>query len=147
MTDVELDAWIKEVRGRCERASEGPWHIGHVSERGGICELADIDSGDGCLVAQVEWRRDQSFICSSRTDLPQALKIIAELRDKNRTLSGQCWDYPRLESDWEEEQEVRQRYGAALERVVDMTMTAPLLTDAVIQACREALNPKEDADD
>ncbi len=83
MTDLE------SLKQKALKASLGPWHIGHVSESysdpSRIGELADIDDAEGCIVAEVHWRRDQSFICAANPQV--VLSLIERIQEQEEELN------------------------------------------------------------
>lgn len=66
---------------RAEKATEGPWHTGHLSEV--RFDHADIDSATGETIAEdVFGTYNRVFIAHSRTDVPELarrLKVACEL--------------------------------------------------------------------
>lgn len=79
--------FAQTCKERAEKATEGPWHIGHVDEDSGSVE---IDSVHGRLIALVEERQNQSFICNSREDVPELCRRLeracTELRLANAVI-------------------------------------------------------------
>lgn len=101
MTDAELDAWIKEVRERCERAIGPHWYLTNDGARGfnrsEISEKWGSKSHSKYSIRQSDHRavaisfgslENAEFIADSRTDLPRALEIIEELREKIQELEA-----------------------------------------------------------
>lgn len=66
-------------------ATQGKWHIGHVSE---TSECAAIDSEDLQPIADVMNRRDQPYIC--RVDPPTALALVKICRLAAMRLKFEC---------------------------------------------------------
>lgn len=77
-------AKLQRLKEMHSKASPSPWHIGHVSEarddENKIVELADIEDCEGCVVAEVEWMRDQSYICEIHNCLPELLDSINHMQ-------------------------------------------------------------------
>jgi hypothetical protein len=78
------EAYFKEALMRAERATAGPWHIGHVREDG--LDYVDIDGPDLQHVAEVYRREDQPLIASCRTDVEKLAKICQVLWDAMREI-------------------------------------------------------------
>ena len=68
---MTIQSWIAEARGRCERATKGPWEV-HPNPRYYVLLPTD-DWGDP--------NRDgnAAFCAAARTDLPRALEAIERL--------------------------------------------------------------------
>ena len=91
-TDSSTGDWtperIEEARGRCERATPGPWTASFADEYNGngMSPRARIDSplspiGDVLSVADpLPSEADLAFIAHARKDLPAALDEIERLR-------------------------------------------------------------------
>lgn len=72
---------LQDVKKRLEKATPGPWHIGHVSQLSDDSESADIGAADGSEVAHVFPRGCQSFIANAPTDLAKLIEIVECLRE------------------------------------------------------------------
>jgi len=76
---------LEKLLEAASRASEGPWHIGHVDEN---CQFggADIDANDGCNIGYVNFPRDQIFMCAAN---PQTIKsLVLALREARDALKN-----------------------------------------------------------
>lgn len=71
--------WTKEVRESLEKATPGPWRIGHISE---IKEdAADIDSDDGAIADNVYGAANRTFLLNAPTDIANLLAEREVLRE------------------------------------------------------------------
>lgn len=73
LTNEELQA----IRGRAEKATEGPWRIGKQSPNG----LNNIGTVGGLLTAQTTNEANAAFIAHARQDIPKLLAEIERLRN------------------------------------------------------------------
>lgn len=76
---MTLDDYLKQVQELCDGATPGEWHIGHVSEASEACDINDKEGNDICSVYN---RRDQAFICQSRTIVPRLVQMVKVLREQ-----------------------------------------------------------------
>lgn len=92
---ADLDAWIAEVRKRCDAATEGPWFDWFAapnydfSSKPEDCVLGECHDYNG--------ENNRQFIIHARTNLPQALDIIADLRRENEKLKD---DFQKTAEAW-----------------------------------------------
>ncbi len=79
----------KEMLVRCEAATPGPWFqwtsSGDVSSKPEDCRIFQSDwtekDEEGCTRATKQGTADCEFVVAARTNLPEVLKRIGELRD------------------------------------------------------------------
>lgn len=101
---TSLDDWIKEAKGRCDAATEGPWNWEDWDQDDGPdpCNLVAPphtreggenkmfpDLGNSLLDCEESPAKEvMDFIAHSRTDLPKALRIIEVLLAE--LVEGEC---------------------------------------------------------
>ncbi len=83
---------LTKAKELAEKATSGPWHIGHMDEDDSSCE---IEGPDGVVVAERVARGDDVFLCFSRAFVPEAILEIEDLRDQR----SRFWEEHRGEID------------------------------------------------
>ncbi len=68
---TELEKYLKSVKERCEKATEGPWVL---NDRNNV-----IQNSNKAEVAESYYTNDADFIATSRTDVQRLLDIIEVL--------------------------------------------------------------------
>jgi hypothetical protein len=63
---------LKRLRSLAKAASPGPWHVGHMSETDQF-GLADLDDVDHCNIGQINFTKDQAYLCAVSPDVVLAL--------------------------------------------------------------------------
>lgn len=54
---------LKALREVAEKATPGPWHIGHISEH--EPEIVDIDGSNGLTICKSYGQADSSYLCAA----------------------------------------------------------------------------------
>lgn len=99
-----IQDWIRELRGRCDKATPGPWSVSGNDDDGKgqfivysteahsgtdeedyehsqICQMNDASYGYAC-----NYHKNSEFIAHARMDLPTALKVIEKLIEQRNIL-------------------------------------------------------------
>lgn len=76
-----LQEQLAEIKQRADAASEAPWSMGWQRESQ-LADGGEVLDGDACVVGEIEFMRDWSFICHARQDIPKLLVVIEKLREQ-----------------------------------------------------------------
>lgn len=68
---------LSELEELCAKATQGPWHIGHINENN---DVGDVESPIGEWVCASS-RNNEAFICAARTALPELIAEVKRLRE------------------------------------------------------------------
>lgn len=88
---MNLEDKLKEIKSRCDVATEGKWEFKATKDTGGIRYVfapnAEKDHR-GCefIVADVNRSFNADFIAHARTDLPMLLEMVEYLLNKDNDL-------------------------------------------------------------
>ncbi len=125
-----IDDELKQLRERCDGATEGPWRVGPLE--GGFRLIEDRS---GYRFAQVDDGGNREFIAAARTALPQLLEFVGDLQDENEELRinhEQHCEYRRqlskpgeYEAELQRIQEERDEARAEVERLRKQIRTVP----------------------
>jgi hypothetical protein len=81
LTDkTPLTEYLSEIKARLEKATPGPWHIGHVSEIADGEFSADIDGPNGEQIAASYFRANEPLLCNAPTDIAYLLSLVDRYR-------------------------------------------------------------------
>jgi len=83
---------IKQIRERCEKASEGPW-------TGKIWKRKEFDGSNTWGSFECNRQEDYEFLEHSRSDIPFLLSLLEKSEAENKRLKDKLtliWDYCEL---------------------------------------------------
>jgi len=93
---MTLDKTLKEIKERCDAATEGPWFTGF--------NLVTVPEGDICFVKDDVflggYKNNRDFIAHARTNVPMLLEMVEYMK------SVSTWEY-------------RDRYMRELEKIAE----------------------------
>lgn len=151
---------LDEIAKRCEAATPGPWHINYTDDQQFMCMtlvtttddlVPDWHNGDrpdkydprvivcGTLVqspryvdvADEKWDENALFIAHARTDVPNLLAAVRELKEENERLRKLPAAVTQPDEYWEavrddlrdERDNLRQQLAAANERIRELEVS------------------------
>lgn len=72
-------AEIEAIRGRCEKATKGPWRTGHSVD--GVFTEADNERIANRFICDAPAYANEEFIAHARTDVPALLEQVEKMNE------------------------------------------------------------------